>query len=178
MRTLSFSARVLRGIVIAGAVASPLAGLGAAWAIPLVVAVMLAYDGPTDRRVYSSLVLLVGIELLYGMPFGILPLSYSVAVVLLIGANRFIALAPWASQDGWRVGDFSRMAVCSYALLMIMGASGVVLGRFIYGNGAVLSRLHALPFPPSVWLVIALIGMLVLLRRGDEPFRRRIVFGT
>ncbi|MCC6405101.1 MAG: hypothetical protein IT405_01805 [Candidatus Yanofskybacteria bacterium] len=178
MTTHSFRSHIVRGLLFSVAILAPLAGPGASWILVVLVATVLAYDGPTDSVVYGTLALLCGVELVYGIPLGVLSLAYAIAVVCVVLVSRFVSLTPWVSQDGWRVGDVVRTFVCALGVFSIMAVGGVGVSVLIYGSGAFILRLRTLPLPPPAWLIGVCVAVLVLLRRADEPFRRRVIFGV
>lgn len=178
MTARSLRSQAVRGFLVCAIALSSLAGPGASWLLVVLAAIVLAYDGPTDAAVYGMLALLVGVELIYGIPLGVLSIAYAAAVACFVLAGRFVSLAAWASLDGWRVGDILRTLICGLILFCIMAVVGVAVGAVFYGSGAFMLRLQMLPLPPPVWLVAVGIGVLVILRRADEPFRRPVIFGV
>lgn len=158
---------------------TPIIGPGWVGIIVAAVAVMTAYVGLRGTTVYGMLAVLLGVELIYGLDVGVLSLSYITAVLLLAVVGRVIAISPWTSVGGWLAGDAVRVFVTACGLFAVMTASGVAIGHVLYGYADIGARLSSLFLHQTLpWMPVVIAVMLIVLRRIDEPFRRRIIFGT
>lgn len=158
---------------------APLVGPGFLYIVLAIAASLTAYEGPRRNAVYSMFVALLFIELLYGLDVGVLSLSYLVAISLLLLMRRVVVVVPWSASDGWHAFDALRSLGVACGLLAVMVLSGVVVGHFLYGYTDMRIHLQSLFVSQGVaYMPIVMAAMLVILRRIDEPFRRRILFGT
>lgn len=157
----------------------PILGPGALLAISVAACVSAAYTGAHIRVIALFFTVLLSIEIFYGFDVGILSIAYLVAILFLTALRRFIALPAWETQRGWRIVDALRTFILAYALFWIMQASGICLGHVLYGYDQTISRLFLMAGSSEMrWALGGIIVVGILLRRMDEPFRHRILFGT
>ncbi len=171
--------RASRVLIVVVMLIAPLAGPGSL-AITIVTAgTLTAYEGLHRIMVYGMFAVLFCVELLYGLDVGVLSLSYLAAVLVLALVRRVVTIAPWTASGGWHVSDGLRVLIVACGMYACMTASSIIIGSALYGYDEVLARLRIMFFSQSIaWIPIASGIVLVLLRRIDEPFRRRIVFGA
>lgn len=161
-------------IFVAPLIAGPYASLIAL----SLAATLTAYDGIRSSTVYALLTALVCLELVFGYDVGILGLSYLVAVLALMPVQRVIALTPWGVARGWHISDALRTLCVTYGLCLLMLLSEVGIGAVLYGYAHPALRLSIVLVPiDMLWTALGIAATLVVLRRIDEPFRRRISFG-
>lgn len=165
--------------LIALILVSPLAGPGSFVVVLATVAALTAYEGLRPGTVYGILAALFCVELVYGLDVGILSLSYMAAVSVLSLVRRVMTVAPWSSVNGWNASDALRVLLVACGLFVVMASFGVIVGHFLYGYEDVRARLQMMFLTKSMaWTPIVIAVILIILRRIDEPFRRRITFST
>lgn len=157
----------------------PLLGPGALLITLALICAFTVYQGLRAGIVYGMLVVLVGIELLYGFDVGVLSLAYLTVVLILTAFRRFITLPAWVSQRGWRLFDGLQAILTAYLLFWMARISGILVGYVVYGYDQPYRRfLLTVHISDAGWALLIIAAALVMFRRIDEPFRRRIIFGT
>jgi hypothetical protein len=160
-------------------VVAPVFGAGAVAFIFVLISSLFAYDGPNRHTVYGVLGVLIGIELLFGMDVGVLSVSYSITVLLFMLAGRFITIPAWSAVSGWDIADAVRALVVAGVFYTCISLCAVIVGTMLYGYTDMALRMRSVIGTPSVWFVASgIVITLIVLRRIDHPFRRRILFGT
>lgn len=168
-----------RFMLIGLMLAAPIAGPGALLVVSAIAASLTAYEGLRSGTVYGMLATLFAVEVLYGLDVGVLSLAYMTAVLLLSLVRRVMTVAPWVSADGWHASDALRAFFVACGIFAVMASSGVMVGHFLYGYTDSVARLQSMFVPYNIaWAGIAIALVLIILRRADEPFRRRITFST
>jgi hypothetical protein len=158
---------------------TPLLGHGALYVVLAFLCARTVYQGLRAGIVYGTVAVLAGIELLYGLDVGVLSLAYLTATLLVTALRRFIALPPWTAQRGWRLLDAFQAVMMAYLFYWMARISGILVGYIVYGYDQPYRRFLLLVHGTDVgWAFLIIVVTLVLLRRIDEPFRRRIIFGT
>lgn len=158
---------------------APVAGPGWVVFVLATVAAVTSYRGPHRHTVYGLLAVLFGIELIYGFDVGVLSLSYMLAVLVFVLVQRVITIASWPSVSGWHATDALRAFFVACGLYAVMASGGVTIGHYVYGYTHGATRLQIMFASQNIaWAAIAIALILVILRRADEPFHRRISFGT
>jgi hypothetical protein len=145
--------------------------------VPSLMGSLCAYAGTDRRAVGTMTALLFVIELLFGFDVGILSLSYLGTVLVYSLTSRFISLAPWSASDGWRPADAVRALAAAWAFSVCAIVLSVCVGA-LYGHGAFPARLVSELGLSRLLAVLPLsLAFLVVFRRMDIPFRKRIRFG-
>ena len=146
--------------------------------IPALLGAQLAYDG-SDRRVLAwTTGFLVMLELFFALDLGVLSLAYLATAAALSVLGRLVSLTPWTASDGWDVQDYLRtVVVACIGAAMVTTASTLV--ETLYGYGILVPRLATHLTAHAVGWLVPLCGLaLLVMRRLDMPFKRRIRFGT
>lgn len=174
----TYSQRATRAVLGASAIA---VGILMPTNIPVVFAILgaaLAYEGPDHRSMAWIVGFLIVIELLFSLDLGILSLSYLIAALVLSLAGRLVTVTPWATVDGWSVGDALRTIAASLVAAGVMMVGSVLVGA-LYGSGMTAQRISVYMAPERlVPMAVAITIVLLVLRRIDTPLRRPIRFGV
>ena len=173
------SIRISRLVLMGLVVGAPLCGSGSVNFMLIIVSAVCAYDGLHGATVYGIMGALIVTELIYGMDVGVISVAYMIAVLLIASLSRIVTIAPTSSELGWHVVAGARSFIIACGFFVTTSILSVLLGGALYGYEDVALRLRGLADPRSIVLAVCgLLLTLVVLRRIDEPFRRRILFGT
>jgi hypothetical protein len=156
----------------------PLLGPGTLVGVISIAAVLISYDGLTRQTVYGVTTALVVSEMIFGADVGVLSGAFLATVLLLQLTGRFVTVPAWALSSGWSVFDGVRALTVAWGTALCMIAIAVLIGATVYGNEHGAMRFTVSMLPRVLWIAATLSGgILILLRRLDVPFRRRISFG-
>ena len=157
----------------------PAFGPGALSLMIAVVSAITAYQGFRANMVYGMVAIFLGVELLYGFDIGTLSLSYLTAALIITVVRRFVTIPAWAARRGWRPLDGVQAVIVAYALFWMVQMGNLLIEHFVYGYGQLSQRFLLMASGSGMqWALVVIVGMLIVLRRIDEPFRHPIHFGT
>jgi len=141
---------------------------------------ILVYEGLEQGPVLRFFLLLVLVELIYGLDIGILSLAYLCTAATMVVISQWINISPLMRESGWSPAALIRSLVVGVLLAATMTAFSIIVGIVLYHYQSLHMRLAvALGHLGIWWMLVAGMAIAVLfLRRIDMPFRRRVVFGT
>lgn len=157
------------------------AGAGALLGFPvpltaIILTSLTVYDG-LSVNVPRYTAILILFELVGGLSLGVFSLPYVAVAALLALVGTVLALTPWSGAEGWSPADGFRSAVLSTAAAWSMLAGGVLVQAAYDGSLSAGRWSQELPVATIPVLVVGCLLTLVVLRRGEVPFRRRVRFG-
>lgn len=142
---------------------------------------LLAYDGVSSRSLTWPLILLIGVECVWGIDLGVLSLAYVATVLCLALAESVVAFVPYSRATDWSPVMMLRGWIAATFLSWLMSFFSILIHAWIYHQGSVGALTSATYYPwMSRLLTVALVsgGVLVILHRIRIPFRRRVVFNA
>lgn len=149
--------------------------------VPVAAGILLAYDGLQEKTVLATILFLLLMELVWGMPWGSWSLAYIGVALVLRGLERFIALVPWAYRSGWSWSVFLQTVGIALLLVMLMTFFSYSIRVALFHDLTWRQGMDALTgMIGTHWLALLIttgVGSVVLARL-DRPFRRRIIFGV
>jgi hypothetical protein len=142
---------------------------------------LLAYDGVTARSLTWPLLMLIGVECVWGIDLGTLSLAYATTLLCLAFAESVVAFVPFSRVTDWAPLMIIRGGITAAILAWLMSFFSVLIQAWVYGHGSLGILISAAYRPWASHLaLIALLsaGALIVLHRIRIPFRRRVVFNT
>lgn len=150
---------------------------GQLWVIA-VASTAVMYWGARTPVVYTIVLLLVGVEVLYGGDVGSVSGAFVVTVAVLALLRRVISIQPWAAREGWGIGDLLRTVALSWVCSLCVVALSLLVGDMLFGYDRLWIRVQSMWNAPLLrtTFVVCVVSS-VMLRRMTVPFRRAILFG-
>lgn len=146
--------------------------------IPIMVCSVLVYDGFSSIFFWRVFLLALLFELMWGIPLGSYMIAFTITALLYRVLQKSIAITPWAAADGWSMSDFAKHILIGTILSWGMTSMILLVPIVWYAYGNLALRFTLLTHTAFWWYTPLYIGvLLILLRRIQMPFRRRLEFG-
>lgn len=154
--------------------------IGGSLGVPLWAAVLgalVASDGMVKETFVGGVILSLALELVLGWPVGSIVLAWIGVTTLLFLARRIIMIPAWRERRGWTLQGIGWAVVVAMGITALLTAA--VIGTvWVFDNHTLVSRFSTAFSGRSILIGTGVVlGVLVILRWSDEPFRKKIIFG-